>query len=319
MVAKSVKSFLESQGLPLEIKSKDLPKGLYNGQRLALADHIREMWDYASTESKLKSRAIIMLLKDSGIRISDAATLSFGDWNEAEEINVVNEIYKVFEPKETEKTSAPAYIHVGPECVEAMEAYLDERRREGPLKSSDPLFVNRHGHPASAATIGQTIYRLRRHSDTKKVSAHSLRKFHTTMLESAGVAENWIKKLEGKAVGGSMGPYSRPEESGELTKAYIKAYPKLRIFKDEVATQQIEKQAETIKELQEELARVRNGQHSEVESLRHELTTIKENQTQNNETRKNERELVTLLLDITKENPDLIDTLLRRKAQETQT
>jgi len=317
MVAKSVSSFLESQGMPLELKAKDMPKGLYNGQRLALAEHIREMWDFAATETKLKSRAILMFLKDSGIRISDAATLNMGDWTDARTVVVDNETFKVFDPRETKKTSAPAYIHVGPETVEAMEAYLNKRKTEGPLDASDPLFIDRNGNRAKSFTIGQTIYRLRKHSDTKKVSAHSLRKFHTTMLESAGVAENWIKKLEGKAVGGSMGPYSRPEESGELTQAYIKAYPKLRIFKDVLATQRIEEQAETIKKLQEELEQVRNGQNSEVAIIRTQIQKLQEKQTQDIETRKHDRELMELLLNVAKENPDLIDTLMRKKAQET--
>ena len=63
-----------------------------------------------------------------------------------------------------------------------------------------------------------------------RLSAHSLRKFHTTALE-AEMNPHWIAKLQGKSVGNSMGPYSQPEvEPDKLTKAYMAAYDELRVF-----------------------------------------------------------------------------------------
>ena len=82
------------------------------------------------------------------------------------------------------------------------------------------------------------------------------------MLESAGVPHNWIKKLQGRVVGGSMGPYSLPEETGELFQAYVRAYHKLRIFGEQASTQKLEEQANELEalrrkniELEEELAK----------------------------------------------------------------
>ena len=90
-----------------------------------------ELWDFAPTETKLKTRAQLMFLKDSGLRVSDLVALNVGDYIEAETVGEDGGIFKVFWPKETEKTSDPAYIHIGPEAVEALESYLEERRARG--------------------------------------------------------------------------------------------------------------------------------------------------------------------------------------------
>lgn len=252
-VSKALKSFFESQGLPLRMKKSDAPLGAVNGQRLALVEHIRTMWDYSSTESKHKNRAVLMFLKDSGVRIGDVAALSVGHWLNAETVEDGGQVFKVFEPFETEKMGVLAYIHVGPEAVEAVEIYLEERRSQGPLGPESPLILDRFGGKLGGDGIGQTIRRMRDNAGLKRVSAHSLRKFHTTMLESGGVPGNWIKKLQGKKINGSMGPYSLPEETGELTDAYIRAYPKLRIFSDPATAEVVETQGDKIRELEAEV------------------------------------------------------------------
>ncbi len=250
-IGKAVSSFFESQGLPLELKSKDAPKVFYNGQYLALKEHIAKMWDYAPTENKIKTRAILTFVKDSGLRISDVSALNLCNYLEAKRVDQNGEMFAVFNPIETEKTSAPAFIHVGPETTAALDAYLEERETQGlPMDPDSPLFLNRYKTRYNSTSMGMIFLRLKKLLGLTKVSAHSLRKFHTTMLESAGVHENWIKKLEGKRVTGSMGPYSKPEETGKLTEAYVQAYPKLRIFGEQASATQVKEQADKIAELE---------------------------------------------------------------------
>ena len=248
-VSKAVVSFFESQGLPLRIKAKDKPQGFENGQRMALAENIRKMWDYAPAETRLKTRAQLMFLKDSGIRVSDLAPLNIGDYSEAREVKVNEQRFKAFEARGTEKTGAPAYIHIGPETVQAVDLYLEERGEEDPTK---PLFVDRFRKRFRAQTLSMVFYRLGLKAG-KNVSGHSLRKFHTTQLQSAGLHDSWIKKLQGKSVGGSMGPYSRPEESGDLTPAYVEAYSKLKVFGEVISAEKMDQQNETIEELRTQL------------------------------------------------------------------
>lgn len=261
-VGKSLSSFFDTQGMPLTLKSKDLPKGASNGQRLALVQHIKDMWDYSPTETKLKTRAQLMFLKDSGLRISDLANLNMGDYIEAETIEYRGQPYKKFWPTETQKMAVTAFIHVGPETVEAVEEYLKERREEGQtMDPESPLFLNRFGERFSAPSIGMVFNRIGKRIG-KKLSAHSLRKFHKTTLEGAGVAEQWIKKLQGKAAD----VYSRPEESGDLTEAYIKAYDALRVFDGGVDAEKLEEQAEEIEKLREVNEALRQKLEDQIEA-----------------------------------------------------
>jgi integrase len=255
-IPKAMSSFFEAQGLPLVIKAKDLPKGAANGQRLALAEHILTMHDYSSTQFKLRNRALLLFLKDSGVRVSDAAALDLRDWYEAHTIAHASGTFKVFS-FETIKMKIKAFIHVGSECIEAVEKYLEKREARGyPMDVEGPLFISSPRHPGAkpgrftADGLGQILIRMGSKVGVKKVSGHSLRKFHTTMLESAGVHENWVKKFQGKKIQGSMGPYSHPEEAGLLTETYIKAYPKLRIFREQASATQVKEQANKIADLE---------------------------------------------------------------------
>ncbi|GAH99941.1 unnamed protein product, partial [marine sediment metagenome] len=70
---------------------------------------------------------------------------------------------------------------------------------------------------------GQQFERLC--ADFAKISAHSFRKFHRSMLEGAGMPEAWVKKLQGKAAS----VYSQPEKTGHFTGKYIQWYHALRL------------------------------------------------------------------------------------------
>jgi len=253
---KAMSSFFDSQGLPISLKSKDKPKGVTNGgQRLALRDHITKMYDHVSDENRLKSRALLMVLKDTGLRVSDVSALDLGDYWEAQDVEIEGLKFKVLDPKATQKTGAPAITHLGPESIRDIEAYLEERKEKGEeLTEETPLFLDRKSGRASSTSLSMILVRLAKKIGAKGISAHSFRKRHTTLLESAGVPENWIKKLQGKAVGGSMGPYSRPEEllNGEgetLTDKFVASYDTLKVFDVGASEQQVKDQADRIKDL----------------------------------------------------------------------
>lgn len=259
-VAKAVKSFLDANKLAFEVSRDDMPVNVHDGQKVILPEQIRTLHDWTGSEFKLRNRALMMFAKDSGLRVSDIAALTVSQYLEAEDltgqtfqfeanggvVTVQGDGFKRFRPITTRKKGVIAYVHIGPEAVEAVDAYLKERRtrsggiyevlhgqkterRRYPVFDIDQrLFLGRGGRPLSRnAMVGQ-FKRFAKFlgKASFKVSAHSFRKFHTTYLELGRVPKNWIKKLQGKATD----PYSHPEQTGELTKAYIVAYPKLRIF-----------------------------------------------------------------------------------------
>lgn len=244
MLNKAVNSFFEAQGLDLRVKAKDKPKGEAIGKRMITPEEMRTMWD-APGVYRLRNRALLVFGKDAGLRVGDMADMELRHYTEAEtKHNLDGEPFKIFKPYETQKEGIIAYVHIGPESVEAIDAYLEWRRGRGEILSKDsPLFsVGLSGQPASANLeairhfthdmLSQFFQRWRtRCGLPKEVSAHSLRKYHLTMLQTGGVPDTWIAKLQGKSTKTSFGVYSQPEElPGELTKTYMKAYDKLRIF-----------------------------------------------------------------------------------------
>jgi hypothetical protein len=118
----------------------------------------------------------------------------------------------------------------------------------------------RNGKRFTIGALSNVFYRLAQKMDGEatKISAHSFRKFHTTMLE-ARMNSSWIAKLQGKTLGGGWAPYSKPEgddladDPDKLTNAYIDAYDELRVFRDE-AKEDAERDRR-IHELEAQLAR----------------------------------------------------------------
>jgi len=251
-VVKAVKSFFDANGLDLTIKAKDQPTRIYNGQRVILPKQIRELYENVGAEFKHRNQALIMLAKDSGLRASDISLINVGDYLHAREVkNEAGERFKVFRPLRTKKTGAPAHIHLGPEAIRAVDRYLEERRREeGELSPDSSIFIQRGGGRATAHSISAQLKRLSVFlgSEGYKISGHSLRKFHKTRLE-AKMNEGWINKLQGKAAS----EYSHPEETEDLTSAYVKAYDMLEIFTSEA--KEDAKRDRMIKELDAQLSR----------------------------------------------------------------
>ena len=257
-VSKAVGSFMESQNLELKLKAKDKPRVVSNGQSLALASHIRTMYDQVSPEMRERNRAIIMVLKDSGLRVSDISLINMEDWEKARTLKTEVGEFKVFEAKATKKTGDLAYIHLGPESVNAVREYLKVRPEWTPRPKEkdekESLFLDRPGTRMSNAAMSTLMKNLGLKTGSGKVSAHSFRKFHRTKLEGAGMPEAWVKKLQGK----TADVYSKPEETGQLThdpkdkKGYIDCYHALRIFGTEATTKQVEEQASEIEKLKAE-------------------------------------------------------------------
>jgi len=255
-VAKAISSFLEAQGLDLNLKAKDKPRAVYNGQNLALIEDIRIMWRDASVRQRERNKALIVVTKDSGLRVSDVSLLNMKDWREARTIETEIGKVKVFKPKATLKTGDIAHIHLGPESIEAVDEYLKVRYEwvSSETDRIEPLFLDEQKNRIKDKAISNVMARLENKTDRSKISAHSLRKFHRTRLEGAGMPEAWVKRLQGKAAS----VYSLPQQSGDLTKRYVECYHALRIF---------EEPERKIKELENEVNRLRNREQ-ELDDLR---------------------------------------------------
>ena len=99
-------------------------------------------------------------------------------------------------------------------------------------------------------------------------SAHALRRYFQTTLETTGINQNWIKIMMGHKLPGVEGSYSRPTTE-MLREAYKRAIPALSI--SEAVEQRT--RVETLEAQVQDL--LLNGQHkeAEIQKLKHDLTS----------------------------------------------
>jgi len=277
---KAVSLFFEAINLPLRIRVKNTPNGGVVGQKMMRADHQRELITSQNRLNRKRNTAILLTGKDSGLRIGDIQRLTIEAYERAETVfNEIEEPFKKFDPEITQKCKIIAHIHLGPESIKAIDEYLEERKEKGLIAGKPTLFINRTKEAFGGDSMGNMIA----HQCTlmgakfRRLSSHSLRKFHRTMLQKARMPDSWIDKLQGKI----PDTYSRPEEggapedTGDLTQAYIDCYTHLRIYKLPEELKAKTREVEELKIDNMKLARSIPDLVREMAELRAELKELK--------------------------------------------
>jgi len=251
MIKKAMNSFYSAQGLILLYKKRKNKKNGHKGQRAISRDQIRMLIETNGIRNIQKNSALYNLLNDAGLRVSDIANMTVGAYREADTVlNDQEEPFKVFDPERTRKTGVVAYIHLGPESVKRVDAYLAYREERGEILTDDsPLFIDREGRKYTERRLSNTISTTCRLRGLRRISAHSFRKRHKTQLERY-MPLNWVLMLEGK----TYNEYSQPTEE-ELTEAFIKNYHAIRVYGDEMQKTFTEEQFIEFQDLKKTVAR----------------------------------------------------------------
>jgi site-specific recombinase XerD/uncharacterized coiled-coil protein SlyX len=226
----AVRNFFEMHYQSLRMRRGDYPSGESLGSRAATKEDIKKLLNKNSKRMK----ALMLLLKDTGLRASDVVALNYGDVSEGLESD------KQFIPLFliTKKNRITAKTFLGPEAVDSIKEYISERkegtRRLPPEKVSfeSPLFRTRTPKVKriSRSGLSSTItYHAQRLGVNSQFSAHSFRKYFQTQLESAGVNPNWIDQMIGHRLINSRDAYSHPSDK-QLLVSYRKAYNHIRVF-----------------------------------------------------------------------------------------
>jgi integrase len=233
----AVKSFFESNEYPLHTKRSDYPTGESLGSRAITKPIIKAILeDTKHMKDKLKMKALIMFLKDTGLGVSDVGNFVYGDVQKGLDENLD------FIPLQLlrQKTKTITKTFLGPESIEALKLYLEERRKGTQrigaevLTDKSPLFrTNQQGTPKRVSRGGlSSMVRFQcLKTGQVKLSAHSFRKYVQTSLDVAGVSPNIIDRIIGHKLGNSRDPYSQPTDE-ELLAAYKDAYSALRVYPD---------------------------------------------------------------------------------------
>lgn len=212
-------------------------------------------------------RAVVLTARDAGLRVGDITNLTIADFSNAIIGHVEDHEFRTFEvrPGKTEdKTDLRANVVLGPESIEAVNAWLDFRKSQGiSTEDTDPLFCSvvtrsdyertdprtgettivkgsKAGDYLDESTLGVLFGQLRRKArigpakgEKRVPSIHSLRKYHKTKLEGAGVPTSWINKMQGRRGEGTGGVYTRPNPD-ELIDMYAKGYYALALTEDRI-------------------------------------------------------------------------------------
>jgi integrase len=239
----SIRSFFEIHYFPLIMRKRDYPTGDSNGVKRATKEAILKVLNNKHQRNKLTIKAIMLFIKDSGLRVSDVRRLNYGDiakqLENAETIIQINII--------TEKTNLLAKTFIGEESINALKEYL-EARKQGSKDSRnvEPEIITKDSPLFKVWTKGE-VKRYPRHSlsslmreafvsvNEDRMSAHSLRKKLQTDLEKAGINSNWIDQILGHQLINSRDAYSLPTDE-ELRDAYMKAYQFVKVFPEIRAT-----------------------------------------------------------------------------------
>ncbi len=207
---------------------------------------------------ELMHKALILLLKDSGLRLGDVLSIDFGDVM----TGVDSKMDFFFLKRFTKKTGDRAQTVIGVEALNALRDWIRYRRDRGETITPDtPLFIKarvRDGVKSKQSyqenLERKTNMRLTRNSASNIVSrlfskagyndvtAHGLRKLHSTYL-GVGVdrlSEPMIARLQGKVIGDSREAYKVFAPS-DLTAAYANNYHQIQMNSREEERKKISK------------------------------------------------------------------------------
>lgn len=254
----AVRNFYKRNYCELYFFRRDGPgtETVSEGARAATKDDIRSMLEVSNP----RVRALLLFLKDTGLAESDVVKLKLSDLG----VRAVAEIFGLEAPVpiivRRKKTGKLTLTFMGKESLSALKTTLRIRKQGSP-----DFQIRRYGHVVKAGLMPENLEldsplfrsyekffarnnpsRPIRHLSPNAVnvivrkaavqagiwkegfSAHALRRFFQTSLETAGTNPNWTKRMMGHALNGSEEPYSQPQLE-VLREAYVKAYPSLAV------------------------------------------------------------------------------------------
>ena len=307
----AIRSFYKRSYQELTFFRGDGPRAeaVTEGSTAATKEEIERMVEV----SKPRDRALILFIKDTGLAESDVAKLKLRNLG----VRDPSEIFTLEPPvtitTKRKKTRVQTLTFLGREGLDALRIHLRIRQRGSPerkirrygreekrpglppeeLTPKSPLFRSygtflkagekpeiRHLTPHAISV------RIRKCAITAGVwregySAHALRRFFQTNLESSGMNQNWIKAMMGHRLPGVEGSYSKPQ-SEMLRDAYKEAYPYLAIseaVEQRSRVEALEHQVEQLllngKRKDTEIENLKLERNSMAQELKDEMATLR--------------------------------------------
>jgi len=174
-------AFCNAEGFikePLHINIK-LPKAERPVIEILSEDEITEiLTTVKKTEQGTRNAAIIMLMLDCGLRLSEAASIKHSD------INFTKGYITVMG-----KGRKGRIIPVGVKTRRALLTYIHKRRRADAAGDDEYLFLNRTRRPITPASIVLMLRRLKKETGINRLHAHLLRHTFATNFLVHGIGD----------------------------------------------------------------------------------------------------------------------------------
>lgn len=247
----AIRSFFKAQQLPLRLNREDFPDCAYmHASSVPSREDVKKMLDACTC---IRDRALILFLKDSGLRESDLPQLQWKDLKEYPEGFVGFKL-------ETKKKHVKARGFVGPETIEVLEIYK-RSRLQGTQKippeenlMEHPVFSLLYdgSKPFQPKSMSDCIGRVIERAGLKEkgLTPHGLRKFWEQNVHTE--KPSYAKQLNGRKLDAMEKSYEW-KATEELFNIYRENYPNLRLR--ESVSEEVEKLRQ---EYETELKNLRN-------------------------------------------------------------
>lgn len=250
----SILSFFRINQVPLNfVKSKRVENHNDTGSRIPEKGEIQQLVDLTVTKkgnARYKYHAMVLALKDSGLRVSDLIRLR---WDDVQDLGNGFWSWELI----TMKRKVPATVMMGEEATRIIQKIP---------RTSDCIFDI--GHRTIITELNKVLQKLPP-KGRRKLTGHGLRKFMSANLQPH-LPEAYVKRLMGK----KTSAYDENRIT-VLQEAYKRHYDALRVYPKQVSVETmmiqdqkiqdqdriIHQQAQEIQELRAEIA----GIHSEIE------------------------------------------------------
>lgn len=274
----SIHSFLKANTIdlplwfdvPTETKRENLDQIQQTGKIKAEVQEIKKLVDVCGNP---RNTAIILTLRDSGMRAGDIGNIKMRDIKPVLEDPDLDYHSWTMLPEKNVGKDRPLNADpvLGPESLEAIRFWVQKRKilyKENGLDPSDPesyLFpsiINREGvtcvgDKIDGNAVNQIFHKLREKAILEKpVSPHSIRKTFETNMLGADVEERWLNKMIGKQGQGTRGVYQTPNRE-EIIGEYSKGYHSIS-FKGKPESQAIKELKKTVDSQQQELDQMKD-------------------------------------------------------------
>jgi len=197
-------------------KAKKLPNYLEYNEIELLLEHID-----LTKKLGYRNQLIIELLYDTGLRVSELASIKLAD------IDFSNKTIRVIGKGNKERI-----VYFGDYGIDAINEYLNQERKAllG-NKSHDYLFLNAQGNPLSARGIELIVNKIVKQAGLKhKLSPHTLRHTFATHLLNEGADLKSVQELLGHASLSTTQIYTHVSNE-RLRSVYLKTHPRSHLKK----------------------------------------------------------------------------------------